>query len=348
MRRLTLVLADLFLEAERIVDAGRVAEVERGRFSEGLVELPALQAALRIATLRGAVPDWREHLLRTIGVAPAGEAVWRAVPVQTEARLDHVRLADRGLVRLDASGASVLCESFNATFGPAYRLETLGHRDFVLHGGDWARGDVQTRDPATMLSRDIHDALPTGPQARALRKLNAEIEMWLHSHPWNVARQRAGQPVVTALWVHRTVAPQRIAGVGANASAKVSEDVALVIAADDSFSLELVAASGARTCVAHSWRELEAATADTREANPADLNVVAVQWPISDDGLERIDKDWVEPAVAALRARRLDCADFVANGVVFSLRAIDRWRWWRPRRHWLEALQLARAAAPRS
>jgi hypothetical protein len=278
------------------------------------------------------VTDWREYLINTLGIAAAAEETWRAVPVHTEARLDHVRLADRGLVQLDEVGSSALRDSFNATFGPTYRLEMPGPRDFVLHGGDWARADVQTRDPATFLGRDVRAALPTGAQARALRTLSAEVEMWLHSHPWNVARQRAGQPTVTALWMHRTVAPQRVADVRANGS--------LIIAGEDSFSRELVAASAARASADASWRALD--------ATAARRHVVVVTWPITDGGLARIDSDWIEPAVAAVHARRLDRIDIVVNSVAFSLQALHRWRWWRPRRHWLEALQLARAAAARS
>jgi hypothetical protein len=50
--------------------------------------------------------------------------------------------------------------------------------------------------------RDLESAMPTGPDARALRRLMAELQMLLHEHPVTQRRARAGVPEVNAIWLH--------------------------------------------------------------------------------------------------------------------------------------------------
>ena len=49
---------------------------------------------------------------------------------------------------------------------------------------------------------NLEGAMPTGPDARALRRLMAELQMLLHEHPVNQRRARAGAPEVNAIWLH--------------------------------------------------------------------------------------------------------------------------------------------------
>ena len=108
MRRLTLILSDLYLPEE----------AQRGVTVPTTRDLPNLEWLLRFAESPEHIGDWRAWLLeqsvprlRNLPVASISaneridgrdlDSTWLATPVALEARLDHVRLLDRGLLRLD-------------------------------------------------------------------------------------------------------------------------------------------------------------------------------------------------------------------------------------------------------
>jgi hypothetical protein len=188
MRRLTLILSDLYVPE----DAARAN-------SPVAFELPSLTWLLRFSRAPMRCPDWRAWIAAQTGrvalvqsplaeiaaqawVGPANAAgAWIATPVHLEARLDHVRLADRGLLRIGTDEANRWSEAFKREFGPDLMLHPAGERGFLLTGIE--AGDTQTTDPARLLDSDVASALPRGADAGALRRLGAELEMWLHAIP---------------------------------------------------------------------------------------------------------------------------------------------------------------------
>src|SRR4051812_14677817 len=104
MRRLTLILSDLYLPEE----LGRGVDLQART-------LPNLEWLLRFADSPQPLRDWRSWLVGQVGPASSArnlESTWLATPVALEARLDHVRLLDRGLLRLDETDRSRACEEF--------------------------------------------------------------------------------------------------------------------------------------------------------------------------------------------------------------------------------------------
>ena len=206
MRRLTLILSDLYLPAEA------PALSEHSEF----VALPNFEWLLRFAQARS-IRDWRLELAAQSGddmledVAPAHFAAfervpadrmttsWFATPVHLEARLDHVRLPQRGILRLPGDERGAWCEEFARAFGPELVLHDDGPRGFLLTGLDALQ--VASTDPARILGADIAASLPRGKDVAQLRRLSAEIEMWLHGAALNRERERAGLPRLSALWI---------------------------------------------------------------------------------------------------------------------------------------------------
>src|SRR5207302_1089360 len=99
-------------------------------------------------------------------------------------------------------------------FGQRAALEH-GWREWLAH--ELGRADlaaVATTEPARCVGGDLAAALPQGPAAAPLRRLLAEIEMWLHGEALNEARRRRGEPPVTSLWPWgaegRAVQPERL------------------------------------------------------------------------------------------------------------------------------------------
>jgi len=338
MQRLTLILSDLFLPEEAAAGAA----------SMHAIEMPNLDWLLRFAEEPRRIDGWRPWLAAELGetvfarlpVALACEmqflnrgigAGWLATPVHLEARLDHVRLVDRGVLRIAESQRADWCEEFARAFGPQYSLHDIGERAFLLTGVSPAA--AQSTDPLRLLGSDIAAALPRGPEAAELRRLGAEIEMWLHQGTLNAARARKGEPSVSALWMWGGgLAPDDIR-VGS-----IEESGDVLFLGGDPF-LRALAESFA---LMHERDErLAPAPGSFTQISPGTEHAVVELTPMtgwSDETLQTIDAHWFAPVRAALEQRALQVCDFVANDRWFRIASPQPWKFWRSRVSWLERL----------
>ena len=233
MARLILALRDLYptrLEPQAQAALPRLPELERW--------LQRGDADLRVG-------DWRRWLLQALSggqyasatpaaiagaahsTVPEGAPLWFATPVHYVAGLDRLRLHPAGLLDLHADEQQQLAADFSAVFtGSGWSLHATGRRELLLSGG--ASGAVTTQDPALWLGADPAAGLPNGERSAPLRRLGAEIEMWLHEHAVNAGRRRRGLLVVNAFWLWgggqprlavRAAAPAAPAGRGTQALA---------------------------------------------------------------------------------------------------------------------------------
>jgi hypothetical protein len=341
MHRLTLILSDLYLPEE----AGPESSVQP-------LELPHFDWLLRFAHA-ARIADWRRSLALDLGfpelaaASPAqlagreslgragGATAWLATPVRLEARLDHVRMLDRGLPRLAAGEQAAWREEFARAFAP-YELHEAGPRGFLLTG--LAPAAVVSVDPARLLDADIGRALPAGPAARELRRLAAEIEMWMHASPLNQARERARLPRLSALWLWGGGAAAPMA----QHSPSPATGAPLRFHGDDpAFAGLARALGGAPPPSAPSGF-------DAVRAQPG--RVLVELTPLNgapDETLPSLDARWFAPARAALTDGSLRSLDIVANDRWFRITAHPGWRIWRGRKPWLAQLgqRLVRAKA---
>jgi hypothetical protein len=325
MRRLTLILSDFYLPA----DSAREALPDA-------LPLPSLQWLLRFSNAR-TVGDWRQWLARDRGaewLAGSGRAAalathmgvaargaWLATPVSLEARLDHVRLRDRGLLRLRPEHRQSLCDDFARSFGPALALHELGDRGFLLEGGP--ASPVATVDPARLLDADVGPALPAAGDAGEFRRLAAEIEMWLHSASSNDAREKSGQRRITSLWLW--------GGGSAPSATPRGKGVANLYGGDP--WLRALAGAEPLSVAPASFADL--LTFDHATVEFAPLSGVA------DESLDSLEAKWFDPCRAALSSGALASLTLVANDKAFVVHARAAWRFWRPRRGWLASLAKA-------
>jgi hypothetical protein len=323
MRRLTLILSDLYLP-EDSVDGG----LPRTQ------DLPSLDWLLRFAEVVR-IDEWHRWMRAQMAGPLAGQSVaalatrpaasldrlddvWLATPVHLEARLDHARLTDHGLLRLAEGERASWCDEFNRVFAPQYRLRDCGARAFQLSGLAYA--NVRTVDPARLLGAEIGPALP-GSEAPELRRLWAEIEMWLHGSALNVARDKSRQRRVSALWLW---------GSEPGAADPPVDRGAVACYGSDPFVEGMALRSGNPTRAA-SFAQL----------NPEFDQVFAEFAPMTgaaEESLTALEENWFAPARAALQTRRLEYVQVVANDRVFRVRAGQGWKFWRRRRNWLESL----------
>lgn len=133
------------------------------------------------------------------GVSP-GDAKWICLdPV-------HLRVDQQG-IRLDDPAKLILTgEEADAIAAPLAPLWE-GYGAFHISAAGWhlrVDGDLPPLPPrlSSLIGRPARELLPEGDAAKPWRRLMNELQMALHDHPVNQARQAKGQPAVTslALW----------------------------------------------------------------------------------------------------------------------------------------------------
>ena len=220
-----MVIADLYLP-----------HAANGTAGAGAGAVPGIESAGRFGERAALQHGWREWLAHALGredlagvapaciaaaaaeVAPEGPptgasgTLWIATPLQLTAGAARLYLDHRGVLRLPRAELAALAAAFQDTFAVSgFSLTPLSSGDFLLRTAGIAA--VATTEPARCAGTDVAEALPRGAAAAPLRRLVAEIEMWLHGQALNEARVRRGEPPVTTLWPWgaegRAVQPER-------------------------------------------------------------------------------------------------------------------------------------------
>jgi len=293
---------------------------------------------------------WRERLLGRVGrtdlagvapvcIAAAGldaaspatvaltqgtpaPARWIATAVHLRAGLRQVHLDHRGLLRLTGAEQAQLSADFARTFASSkYDLKPLPSGEFVLETPGLTA--LATSEPARCVGSVLDAPVPPGPAAAPLRRLLAEIEMWLHTHPLNESRRERGAIAVTSLWLWgasgRIVRPAP--GTGAALPLALGRDAWLE-------GLWRLQGSAAERAVLR----LEELLAARAHASVVLVELGGELLGESDtvaDALRRIDARTVAPAVAALRRGALARLSIMLNDVCVQLERGDLRRFWR-------------------
>lgn len=341
MRELVIVISDLYLDSGDIgsSSASGVAGV-----------LPGFEHVGRFGQRSAIEGGWRACLARWLGradladVAPAvvagygagvlsrGAAIeplpqnstaWIATPVHLIAGLTSLHLDRRSLLRLSAADLADFGSSFGRTFGEAeLRLSAMPSGEFLLQGPGTL--NAATTEPARVLVNDLEDSLPAGSNAAALKRLGAELEMWLHGHPLNEARRQRGELAVTSLWLW---------GGGRVGSLDRSRQAPSELAfGTDSYLAGLWHLHGGESRPLPD--ELDGLFGNPRA--PRAVLVAEVtpmlhsnpHWTIF-EALAELDRRFVSPALAALRQGAIESVVLIANDRELRVRRGDRLKFWR-------------------
>jgi len=307
--------------------------------------LPGLEHIARFGE-RGVLTDgWRAYLARRVGcgalatAAPAAVAAavlgrewstrpgsWLACPVHLSASHSQVHLDHRGLLRLGAAVQARLCRGFADAFrGAELTLAALPSGGFLLQAPQLPA--LASADPERCAGGEIAAALPQGKPAAGLRRLWAEIEMWLHAQPL------AGEGAPNALWLWGAGAP---------------------VAPALSLAGGPWRAWGADPYVDGLWQLKGEATRpqpaqlEDLPHSPGTAGTVVVlrvadelQQPPArsfEAALASLDARYCVPALAALRAGTVDSVSLVANDAVFTVQRRSVLKLWRRPRAGLGAL----------
>jgi hypothetical protein len=345
VREIVIVISDLYLPRDAHAAAQELAAM--------VPTVPGIETVARFGERTSLVHGWRAWLAAwagradLAGVAPASIAAaavpqaawadvdvatrWIATPVQLTAGLSRVHLDLPGILRLSAPELAALAADFGQTFGASgFSVSPLPSGEFLLTTR--GIGPVETTEPARCAGADLGEALPRGAGAAPLRRLMAEIEMWLHGHGLNATRRLRGEPPVTALW------PWGAAGRIVRPEPQLVQDAPQALGADawlgglwqllggrchdlpDGLGPLLVERSVPRTVLVVEGRT---------EMQRIDGATLAA-------GLARLDEHWVAPAMQALRRGELEAVTLIINDMRTTLRRADLLRLWRRRRPGLQ------------
>jgi hypothetical protein len=354
VHELVIVVSDLYVSQE-----ASERELPQG------VDLPGLQHAARFGTRSRVTDGWRPWLARwliadqqrrrssagseglgdpareLLGAAPATVAaaalalsasqvgqqaamVWMATPVHLVAGLTSVHLDRRSILRLSTDDLTALAKEFTRVFHDSgFVLEPLDSGDFLLFGPHMPV--AQTSEPARAMGNSIADAVGAGDPA--LRRLGAEIEMWLHEHPVNDARRRRGEAPVTGLWVWGG-GPSPVPSDTHRASA-ASSDIAF---GSDAYLEGLWASIGQKVFpLPQQLTDVFGYPEVRRAVLVIDIGSMLQpnpRWTFF-DAVAQIDRAFIAPAIEALGAGKVERLVILANDHHLTLRARDRFKLWR-------------------
>lgn len=315
-------------------------------------------AWLRFGMAQSLQHGWRAWLLRRLGLAameaesPAGVVAaamsgpadpsgderrpWLATPLHLVPGIDTVHLPRHGLLSLDPAERGQLAASFAAEWGrDGLELRPAGPECFLLQGLDC--GEPQTSDPLDCLGADLASMQAGGAGSRDLRRLMSEIEIWLHAHPVNAARVARGQPPVNALWIWGGATPERPATLEAidtgGAGGPAGGSARWRVRADDAWMRAVARLAGFELSDEASAEAVDDFSRDGDQLVVARLHATDVP------DLRAFEHRHLVAAFDALRAGTLRRLTIVTADRAIGVESADRFRFWRPQRDWLTALQ---------
>jgi hypothetical protein len=344
VHELVLVVSDLYLSQE----------APQRQLPEGIA-LPGLQYLTRFGTRSKLAGGWRAWLARRLtGTDPGAPAtvaamvptrgapnapmVWMATPVHLVTGLSSLHLDRRSVLHLSADDSMTLAAEFRRVFHDSgFVLEPLDSGDFLLFGPEITV--AQEFEPARWMGGSVADAHHGNASDPVVRRLGAEIEMWLHDHPVNDARSRRGEVPVTGLWLW---GGGRAPAQGASSSQPVGDASADIAFGHDAYLQGLRASLGQKVF------PLPQQLADVfgySQAQRATLVIeigsmlhTAPTWTFF-DALAQIDRAFIAPAIEALSAGRFERLVLLANDHELTLRRRDRFKLWRRTPGGLSGLQ---------
>ena len=342
VREIVIVISDLYLPA---------GDTDSASGAGAIGALPGFEHAARFGQKSVTEGGWRPWLARWLGrddladVAPAviaaaalsdvaGETAWIATPIHLLAGLTSLHLDRRSILRLSTADLESFVKDFNRTFADAdLILKPLSSGEFLVEGPRTLTGS--TTEPARALVADLEASLPKGNNSRSLKRLGAELEMWLHTHPLNDARRRRGELPVSTLWLW---------GGGPRGTGGTHHQATVAEATSNAHS---EVAFGTDPYLAGLWRLRGSRLRplpdqlNTLPGDPsAQRTILAAEvtpmlqlnshWSVF-EALEALDRRFVSPALAALTQGEVESVVLIANDTELRVRRHDRLKFWRRR-----------------
>jgi hypothetical protein len=318
-----------------------------------LPELPALTELLRRSRRLPEVADWRGGVLVALGadsaVAPVAVAAQAApelpphaplcfaAPLHVVAGMSRVHLLPGGRLLLEPTEEQAWCDAFNQEFGSDdLRLYVTAPGGGWLLGASFAHRACDAA-PEVLVGAALERQPAASPDERALRRLGAEVEMWLAGHVLNRTREAQGKPPLNAIWfwggaravaLPPLVAPRAILHGGG---------------LPDAWLAGLARHFGLPVTVIHDWQEAMDAVDAVAGAEQVLLLLAPDGGGATGQYWQMLEDQWFAPALRALSTRGIRGLRLQIGGCAFALphRSLARWVRW-PSRSWWQQCGQAR------
>jgi hypothetical protein len=145
------------------------------------------------------VPGVAASAMRGIGLDP-GDGMWFVVnPTHIQIARTHLQMGDTRHLDLREAEARALFDSARPCFEDAGHALAWGtHDTWFMRADDWT--DIATASPDAAVNMNLTDWMPSGPQARAFRKLQNDVQVTWFTDPANAAREARGQLPINSFW----------------------------------------------------------------------------------------------------------------------------------------------------
>jgi hypothetical protein len=248
-----------------------------------------------------------------------GAGTWlRADPVHLRLMRDHVIVVPGEALEISQAEADAFCASLNAHFAGVMEVLALHPRRWVARRVD---KEIELDDvPALQVAgRPI-------PLARGRDLEVAEIQMVLHAHAANTARDDRGEPTINSLWLW-----------GAGRAGKATSRWSSVLADEPlAMGLALLARTRYRSLPAGAAQWLQSAPEDGRHLVILDAlrsPTLLLDAEQHHEALAALEASWFAPLLGALRDGRIGMVTIHvpdgASGVSFETIRADLRRFWR-------------------
>ena len=311
MRSLELFLLQPLPDAaERVRLPAIQRVVSRAR---GFVETESAEGALLERFGVGRQRDWPVAPLRRLGDAqPPDDAYWLAAdPVHLRVDRDALLLVDAQRFELTFEDAQILVQALNRHFihGGIHFSAPTAKRWYARVAPGPNIETVPLRDAA---GRNVDTLLPRGGDALAWHRTFNEIQMLLHGHALNQEREVRGELPVNSVWFWGGgVLPSGVSGRWRH------------VWADNALPIGLSSAAGIAAA------DMPRDFAQWIERAPDGEHLIVVDQ----SDFDRVERDWIAPALHALRTRVLSTLSLsaAADGQArrFDLSRSDLWKFWR-------------------
>lgn len=260
-----------------------------------------------------------------------GNAYWlRADPVHLRLRRDQLLLADSSAFGLSQQEAAQFISTLNRHFAqddlqflaphPARWYLRLAHQP-----------EMATRALSEVIGMDVNACLPTGKDAVRWHGISNEIQMLLHQHPLNEAREAKGEMPVNSVWLW-----------GGGTWPAVPGRQFSAVWSDEALACALAATAGLHATPlpdeAEHWLN---SIAPSQPVNAHSLLVLGQLSGAAQYGdiarwreeISALNRNWFAPLLKALRQRRFSKIALVVPGdrdcQRFELSPVDLFRFWR-------------------
>lgn len=256
---------------------------------------------------------------------PGADHWLRADPVHLSVNRDRVVLLDSSRLEITPAEAYALCRTMQQQFAADGLTFHAPHpqRWYIKSG---QRIAIHTHPPSAVRGHSVANYWFDGADRARWQGRLSEMQMLLHAHPVNEAREEAGQLPINGVWFW-----------GAGARPDRIRQIYSHIIADDPLLAGLASLTRARyTCSDDFlWNSLPNATSSQLFVALGGLDECAAygEWDTWREALAALDRAWFAPALSALKNGNSSAVTIHAldknRGAKFTTKRYDLFKFWR-------------------